>query len=240
MKEKRFYINEELFENQKVFIDGEEFRHAINVLRIKEGEEIIACDNSGKEHVCKVSKINKKDFVAEVLSCRESITEAKTNVMLIAGYLKGDKTELVVQKAVELGLKEIVVFSSKFSSAFMNDNKLSRLNKVSIEAAKQCGRAIAPKVFYAENFEKALDYGKEYTNKFFACEFADKNDVDFSLLSGDTAIVVGSEGGFSKEEYESALSLGYKTIYLGKRILRAETASIVLSGIVMHSLKEME
>ena len=221
-------------------IDGEEFKHAVSVLRIKEGEDIIICDNSGKEYISKVEKINKKDFVANVISVRESKTEPKNKVGLIAGYLKGDKTELVVQKAVELGLNEIIVFSSKFSSAFMNDNKLARLNKVSVEASKQCGRAIAPKVYYAETFEKALNYGNTYKNKLFACEFADKNQVDFNSLNGDTVIVVGSEGGFSKEESDLALSCGYQTVFLGKRILRAETASIVLSGIVMHSLKEME
>ena len=77
-------------------------------------------------------------------------------------------------------------------------------------------------------------------HKLFACEIADKNQVDIYSLNGDTVIVVGSEGGFSKEESDLALSCGYQTVFLGKRILRAETASIVLSGIVMHSLKEME
>ncbi len=234
---RRFFIDKVLNEN---IIDGEEFRHAVNVLRIREGDEIIICDNSSYEYVSEITKINKKDFVAIVKEKRQSQTEPKTNVKLISGYLKGDKTELIVQKAVELGINEIIVFSSKFSSAYMNENKLLRLNKVSIEAAKQCGRAVAPKVLYAEKLELALDYGKECKNKLFACEFAEKNDVDLSTLFGDTAIVVGSEGGFSMEEYESALKKGYKTVYLGKRILRAETASIALSAILMHALKEFE
>lgn len=232
---RRFFVDKV---NDETIIDGEEFRHAVNVLRVREGEEIILCDNSGLEYVCVINKINKKDFTVALREKRQSLLETKSNVTLIAGYLKGDKTELVVQKAVELGVKQIVVFSSKFSSAFMNDNKLSRLNKVSVEAAKQCGRAIAPKVLYAETFEKALSCGDGVKNKLFACEFATKNEVDFASLSGDTAIVVGSEGGFSKEEYDFALEKGYKTVYLGKRILRAETASIALSAIIMHSLNE--
>ena len=221
-------------------IGGEEFRHAVNVLRIKEGEDIIVCDNSGYEFLSKVTKINKKDFEVEVFEKRQNLTEPKNKVVLITGYLKGDKTELVVQKAVELGVNQIVVFNSKFCSAFMNENKLSRLNKVSIEAAKQCGRAIAPKVVYTEDFLGALSYGENIDNKLFACEFAEKNQVDFSSLDGSTCIVVGSEGGFSEEEYKQALDCGFKTVYLGKRILRAETACIVLTGIIMHSLKEME
>ncbi len=234
---RRFFVDSVLDET---VIDGEEFRHAVNVLRVREGDDIIVCDNSGVEYISKITKINKKEFIAKIIGKRESQTEPKNRVILICGYLKGDKTELIVQKAVELGIKEIVVFSSKFSSAFINDNKLARLNKVSVESAKQCGRAIAPKVSYAESLEKALEYGDSSKNKLFACEFAKENQVDFSALDGDCAVVVGSEGGFSEEEYKLSLDKGYKTVYLGKRILRAETACIALSAIIMHSLKEFE
>ena len=223
-----------------LIIDGEEFRHAVNVLRIKEGEEIIVCDGSGKEYLSNVEKINKKDLSVEIISSSESDVEAKTEVTLIAGYLKGDKTELVVQKAVELGAKKVVVFNSEYCSSYMNENKLARLNKVSVEAAKQCGRAIAPKVVYEDTFEGALKCAENCKNKLFACEFATSSEVDFNALKGSTAIVVGSEGGFSKEESELATKMGYKTVYLGKRILRAETASIALLGIIMNSLGELK
>ncbi len=234
---RRFFVDKIEF---PLIIEGEEFRHAVNVLRIKEGEEIIVCDGSGLEYISKVEKINKKDFTVGILSSKKSDVEAKTDVTLIAGYLKGDKTELVVQKAVELGAKKIVVFNSEYCSAYMNENKLSRLNKVSVESAKQCGRAIAPKVIYEDTFKGALKCGASCDNKLFACEFATSSEVSFNDLKGSTAIVVGSEGGFSIKESELAKELGYKTIYLGKRILRAETASIALLGIIMHSLGELE
>lgn len=235
---KRFFVSEN--PNECQVITGEEFRHAINVLRIKEGEEILVCDNTGLEYVCKVEKISKNELSFSVVKTNVCSTETKNNVTLVCGYLKGDKTELVVQKAVELGVKEIITFSSKFSSSYINDNKLSRLNKVSVEAAKQCGRAIAPKVSYFDTLEKALNACSHIKNKLFACEFATKNDVEFGSLTGDTAIVIGSEGGFSEQENHLALSLGFKTVFLGKRILRAETACIALTAIVMHSLKELE
>ncbi len=221
-------------------ITGEEFTHAVSVLRIKKGERIFLLDNTGKEFVAEITSIEKKRILATVIEESENLCEPKEDVLLIAGYLKGDKTELVVQKAVELGVKEIVVFSSSFSSAYMNDNKLERLNRVSLEACKQCGRAKVPKVTYADTLNKALEYGKDYNNKLFACEFADKTEVDFNKLQGSTAIVVGSEGGFSKEEFELSKELGYKTVYLGKRILRAETACIALTAIVSNALKEFE
>ncbi len=221
-------------------VDGEEFRHAVNVLRIRENENILICDNSGYEYLAKITKINKKDFTAEILEKNPSCTEAKESVTLIAGYLKGDKTELIVQKAVELGVKKIVVFSSEFSSGFINENKLLRLNRVSVESAKQCKRAIAPPVLYAENFEDALNYAEPCENKLFACEFAEKGDINLKEIKGSTAIVVGSEGGFSEKEFELSRKKGFKTVYLGKRILRAETASIALTAIVMNALGELE
>ncbi len=226
--------------SDELIIDGEEFRHAVSVLRIKENERIIVCDNSGYEHIGTVTAINKKNMAVSITEKRASDTETVACVTLIAGYLKGDKTELVVQKAVELGVKNIVVFDSEFSSAYINENKLSRLNRVSVEAAKQCGRAIAPPVSYADTFEKALGCGENAENKLFACEFANRNEFDFRSLKGDTAIVVGSEGGFSLAESELAREKGYKTVYLGKRILRAETAAVALCGIIMHSLGELE
>lgn len=233
---RRFFV--ENAENGK--IDGEEFMHGAFVLRLKVGDEIIVCDGSGYKYKARVENVSKKDLTYSVLEKNLSVAEAKTEVTLIAGYLKGDKTELVVQKAVELGVKNIVVFSSQFSSAYASENKLARLNRVSVEASKQCGRAIAPIVKYAGDFESALKYGESAENKLFACEFGEKNEVDFASLKGSTAIVVGSEGGFCKTEYEKAKELGYKTIYLGKRILRAETASIALSAIVMQALGELE
>ena len=234
---RRFFVDKIADE---IIIEGEEFRHAVSVLRIKEGENIIVCDNTGWEYLSVIQRIDKKSLTVKVQEKTQSQTEAKTQVVLIAGYLKGDKTELIVQKAVELGVYKIVVFSSEYSSAYMNENKLSRLNKVSVESAKQCGRAVAPEVVYADNFKSALEFGSDCENKLFACEFAKENVANLTSLSGSCAIVVGSEGGFSQNESQTAFEQGYQTVFLGKRILRAETASIVLTGIVMHALGELE
>ncbi len=234
---KRFFVDD--IGETTVEIIGEEFTHAVSVLRIKVGDKITVCNGKGKEYICNVSNITKKALYAEIEKDYVADKDAKERVMLICGLLKGDKTELVVQKAVELGVREIVIFSSKFCSAYINENKLARLNKVGVEACKQCGRAVLPKITYKENLHDALLEAKDYQNKLFACEFA-KSGVDISSLTGSTAIVVGSEGGFSNDEYNSALEMGYKTVYLGKRILRAETASIALLGIIAYALGELK
>lgn len=227
--------------SEEVLLDGEEFQHAKNVLRVEEGEEVILLDNSGYEFRAIVSKIGKKELTLHVVGKQLGSKEADKNVCLLFGYLKNaDKNEFIVQKAVELGAKKIGVFSSKYSSAYMNENKLSRLNKVSKEAAKQCGRSIAPEVVYFDTLEEALDYGEAYQHKLFACEFAEKSDFKLSELNEDTAIVIGSEGGFSSEEFEYAREKGYLGITLGKRILRAETAAITFLSIVMYELGELK
>ena len=222
-------------------LDGEEFEHAKNVLRIGVGAEVILLDNSGKEYTAVVAQVEKKQMLLSVVREEVGQREAKTDVCLLFGYLKNaDKNEFIVQKAVELGVNKIGVFSSEFSSAYMNANKLERLNKVSKEAAKQCLRATAPTVEYFDTLEKALESAKDYDNKLFACEFASESETDIGKTQGSTAIVVGSEGGFSREEAENAKTLGYQHVTLGKRILRAETAAVSLTAVVMFALGEWQ
>ena len=235
---KRFFV-ENISENTAV-LEGDEFVHAKTVQRVEEGSEICLLDGSGKEYTAIVAKIEKRRLVAHITGTSEGDREPKTSVYLLIGGLKGDKTELVVQKACELGAEKVGVFSSEYCSAFFNENKIERLKKVSREAAKQCMRSRAPEIVYFNNLQSALNSAENYANKLFACEFAESSDKDLSKLSGSTAIVIGSEGGFSEKEFELSKNLGFSTVYLGRRILRAETAAIALLSIVAHSLGEME
>lgn len=234
---KRFFVNNI---QPTTELSGEEFEHAKNVLRLSEGDEVILLDNSGKEYTAVIAQVEKKRMLLNVVREEVGQREANVDVCLLFGYLKNaDKNEFIVQKAVELGVKKIGVFSSEYSSAYMNANKLERLNKVAKESAKQCLRATAPEVVYYDNLEKALVSAKEYENKLFACEFATESKCDIDALQGNTAIVIGSEGGFSHKEEEMASALGYASVTLGKRILRAETAAVALTSVVMFQLGEL-
>ncbi len=219
---------------------GEEFEHAKNVLRLSVGDEVILLDNSGKEYTAVIAQVEKKKMMLNIVREEVGEREAKADVCLLFGYLKNaDKNEFIVQKATELGVKEIGVFSSEYSSAYMNANKLERLQKVAKESAKQCLRATAPKIVYYDRLEKALTAAGGYENKLFACEFATESKADIGALNGSAVLVVGSEGGFSRAEEELASSLGYASVTLGKRILRAETAAVALTSVVMFSLGEL-
>ncbi len=223
-------------------LEGEQFNHAKNVLRLSVGSEITLLDGSGREYSAIIAAVKKHAMTAHITGFCLGDKEPSTDVRLLCGALRGDKTELVVQKATELGVSSIGIFSSKYCSAFINSpSKLERLNKVAREATKQCMRSVAPKVEFFDTFEGALASAEGYKNKLFACEFAAQSDADMRKLSGSTAIVVGSEGGFSDEEFALARErYGFDGISLGKRILRAETAAVAITAVVMFELGELQ
>lgn len=238
----RFFIGGINYPDEsEVVISGEEFVHARTVLRVAAGTEITLLDNSGKEYSAIVDKIEKTRLSAHITGVTDGDKEAKTPIYLLCGALKGDKTELIVQKATELGVKKIGVFASRFCSAYMNGNKVERLNKVAREAAKQCLRSVSPEVVYFEKFEDALASANGYENKLFFCEFALSSDKDISSMSGSAALIVGSEGGFAQDEFALAKDkYGFAGITLGKRILRAETAAITACALAAFALGELE
>ncbi|MBP5242823.1 MAG: 16S rRNA (uracil(1498)-N(3))-methyltransferase [Clostridia bacterium] len=240
MSEKRRFFVEEIT-GENVTLTGEEYTHARNVLRLDVGGELILLDNSGTEYDGIITSVGKKEMNVHIVGSKIGEREAKTDVKLLFGYLKNaDKNEFVVQKATELGVNSIVLFTSEYSSAYVNDNKIERLRKVAQEAAKQCLRSRAPEIIYAPTLNEALNAGMGYVNKIFACEFLHENQADLQKIKGSTALVIGSEGGFSQAEFENATKMGYKGVTLGKRILRAETAAVALTSVVMFNLGEME
>ena len=219
---------------------GDEFSHARTVLRLREGDEIVLFDGTGREYDAIVRSVGKTELVCGVVGERVADKECRVPVRLLVGALKGDKTELVVQKATELGAASVGVFSSRYCSAYMNENKLLRLEKVAREAARQCLRASVPAVEYYPDLAAALASCAGYDNKLFACEFAQRSDADLHALRSSCALVVGSEGGFAPEEFEAAKAAGFAGISLGKRILRAETAAIAFLAVTLFSLGELE
>lgn len=225
---------------EETVLTGEEFNHAKNVLRLSEGAEVILFDGSGAEYSAVISKISKSEMILHTVKKGISERDPKAKLYLLIGALKGDKTELVVQKATELGAEKIGVFSSQFCSAYMNENKLSRLNRVAAEASKQCLRATVPAVEYFDSFQKAIASAEGYESKLFACEFITESESSFSEIENSCALVVGSEGGFSKEEFEFAKGQGFQGMTLGKRILRAETAAISFLSLAAYFAGELK
>lgn len=234
MEIRRFFIEPANRQNDLVTIKGDEFVHLKKVLRLKAGFKIIVCFNDGYEHYCTLVTVADKYAVAKI-DLSKKTDDTLYDVTLFAGLLKGGKIDFVIQKCVELGVKKIVPYISK-NTVEKNFNP-DRANKISFEAAKQCGSSLITEVTDAVTFDDVLRLSAGFKNKCFFYEDERENSIEkFSLKQGDTAVVVGSEGGFTPEEAESANLAGFNILSLGKRVLRAETACVVSSALILYKL----
>lgn len=242
---KRFFA-ENVAVGSECVLTGEEFEHAKTVLRLCVGDEAVLLSGDGTEYTAVVTEAAKKQMTFHVLSEKKGDKEAKTKIALYFGFLKNaDKNEFAVQKATELGVERIVLFSSDYSSAYLSEHKTERLKKVAKEAAKQCLRSTYPEIVAVATFDEALADAKKYGVKLFACEFADKSDEAWRKLNAESAadgvaIFVGSEGGFSNREADAAKENGCAFVTLGKRILRAETAAVTMTSIAAFLTGELQ
>ncbi|MCL2234279.1 MAG: 16S rRNA (uracil(1498)-N(3))-methyltransferase [Firmicutes bacterium] len=231
---RRFFVDKI---EKEVALGGENNHHLANVLRLKVGDEIILCPNDGCDYYFELTSIKKNESIATLIRSEQNSEAIDSSVTLYFAVLKGDNSELVVQKAVELGVKNIVVFHSQFTN--QKNINIARLNKISENASKQCGRANLVKVECLE-FCEVLERLKSHDERFFFYENEKENDIRSQIQNKKTskncAIIIGSEGGFSLDEVEKISSLGIKPLSLGKLILRAETASITAVSIVMYEL----
>lgn len=236
----KFFAQRENFKENEVSIVGDDARHIARALRMAVGDEISVLNDTGTEYTCRLLKIRDEECIAEIISYAEGKTEMPATVTLYMGYPKGDKLEVVVQKAVELGASVIVPFESSRCVKRPNPEKTEkqnkRLSKIAEEAAKQCGRSRLPRVMPPISFEAAISEAREADLALFCYEGTGTVSLK-SALSIDKSVrtisvIVGCEGGFSDGEAEAAIKRGLTPVNLGPRILRCETApSYVLSCI---------
>lgn len=222
-----------------IITTGEDARHIGYSLRMKPGDEITFC-NSGTEYICRISEMTSDSVVSGIIETRPTESEPTVFLTLYQAYPKSDKLELIVQKAVELGVSRIVPFTSKRCVAKPPADKsgakrTERLNKIALEAAKQSGRGMVPEVTAPMTFREALEDMKRSEVKLFCYENGGTRIAEAGIDSEKSvAVMVGSEGGFDRDEAEMAEAAGAKNIWLGKRILRCETCPIAVSAIVMQ------
>ncbi|MBO5048338.1 MAG: 16S rRNA (uracil(1498)-N(3))-methyltransferase [Clostridia bacterium] len=226
-------------------ITGDDARHISFSLRMRCGEHLVVCDGEGTDYECVIQTIDGQTVKAEVLEKRPTVTESPVKIRLYQSVPKGDKFDYIVQKAVELGVSEIVpVYSSRCivkPDAKSEEKRLARLSKIAEEAAKQCGRGIIPKVLphmrYADAVRAA--YGstflcyedeKSYSLKEYLHDFAEKGEKTLGFF-------VGPEGGYAKEEVLLASERGIPSAKLGNRILRSETASGFVLSCIAYALE---
>ncbi len=230
---------------ETVVITGEDARHISKSLRMAAGEALTLCDGRGCEAQGVIASLSPDAVSVRLGEAAVCAAEPETKVSLYLALSKGDKMELVVQKAVELGAAEIVLFlSSRCISRPKGDDavkKTLRLQKIANEAAKQCGRGILPPVRGIIAFSQALGETQQFDRRLILYEgVCEPLRQQLPKRGASVALFIGSEGGFSPEEIAQSQNSGVCAASLGKRILRCETAPIAALAAVMFALGEMD
>ena len=227
----------------------EDAAHISRVLRMNPGDKILLFDGTGKEYTAVLKNISAKICTAEILSDTISLSEPKTKVSIYQALPKSGKMENIIQKSVELGVYEIIPvitdrIVSKLDGGKKENEKISRWNKVSTEAAKQCGRGILPKVLPPLSFENAINTMCESSFAIMPYEelghsgVSNLKDVLKSCTSEKISVIIGPEGGFSDKESEYAKKQNVNLVGLGKRILRTETVAPAIISAIMYEKNE--
>ncbi len=240
----RFFVSPENICGNDIFIEGPDVNHIKNVLRMHVGEEVSVADESGREYRCEIAAFEDDRVRLKLRFIKEEDVELPNRIYLLQGLPKGDKMEQIIQKAVELGVYEIVPVAMKRSVVKYDKKKeagkVTRFNAIAEAAAKQSKRGVIPRVTGVLSFKEAVEYCKDMDVKLLPYELADMDAMDKtrellgSIGKGQSvAVFIGPEGGFDDAEYDMALSGGFSPITLGHRILRTETAGMtVLSWLV--------
>lgn len=225
-------------------LSGEDARHVCSSLRMRTGEELILCDGQGTDFFCRIEGFEEGRVQLRVLKSEPSHTEPQVEITLFLALSKGDKMELVIQKAVELGANAIVPFLSErcvsrpAADAF--EKKRARYLRIAYEAAKQSGRGRVPGVTALQTLSQLCSQLTDFDRPLFFYERAERPLRSISLENAHTiAMIVGPEGGFAPKEAASLKQAGALEASLGPRILRCETAPIAALAAVLYAVGEM-
>lgn len=246
----RFFVKQEQMQESPVKIK-EDYNHMHNVLRLKKGEKVLLCAEDEKEYLCCISGYDeeKEQVYLDVLDVFGNNRELPGKIVLFQGLPKGDKMELIIQKAVELGVSEIVPVSMRRSVVKLDDKKAQkkeeRYNHIALSAAKQSKRGIIPVVSRVMSMKEAVDYGKTFEMVLVPYELANGMDVSKQRIkkagkSSSVGIFIGPEGGFDPCEIQMLEEIGGAQISLGHRILRTETAGMVVLSLLMFEMENDE
>lgn len=237
----RCFVDFKIAPNTDIVVCGDEAKHMSKVLRLEAGDNVEVCDGSGFTFSGTLLSIAKNEVTIGLGEGRIDESEPSRKVYLFAGLSKGAKMELVIQKSVELGVTKVIPVETEFSVA--KEGKTERWQRIAFEAAKQCKRPTVPEVSEVLSFKEAVSVMKSLDVSLCAYEKEDKKGITEALNSvgevNTCGIFVGSEGGFSEKEIQLLSKECIPTVSLGKRILRTETAAIVLLTIVMHHFGEL-
>jgi 16S rRNA (uracil1498-N3)-methyltransferase len=239
-----FFVNENQKVNNRYLINGTDFNHIKNVLRMSAGDAFLVSEN-GVSSLCEIESFESDTVIVKIIEENYNDTSLPINIYLFQGLPKGDKMELIIQKCVELGVHEIVHVQMSRSVVKIEEkkkkSKRERWQAISESAAKQSKCNKIPEISDILTYKQALEKAKGLD--LLLVPYESKNGMEDTknalaeIKSGmNVGVLIGPEGGFDEKEVNEAFEIGGKVISLGKRILRTETASIAaLSALMLHA-----
>ena len=242
-----FFVDKSNIIDHTVIIEGADFNHIRNVLRMREGEEIsVGNGEDENEYRCAIERFEEDRVICKLLFVKEANVELPSKVILYQCLPKADKMEMIIQKCVELGVSEIVPVASKRCVVKLDDKKASskvtRWQAIAEAAGKQSKRAYVPLIGQVTSFRDAINDSARADVKLIPYELADGMEdtkkAFESITDGKTvAVFIGPEGGFDESEIDEAVKAGIMPISLGRRILRTETAGMAVLAWIGYKLE---
>jgi 16S rRNA (uracil1498-N3)-methyltransferase len=235
----RFYTQNINFDARTVELGTDEARHLRDVLRLKSGDEARAFDGAGREFLCRVASVGRQQASLEIVEeTQPSAPESPLNLTLAPTVLNGEKYDLVVQKAVELGVSRLIPMQTIRGDVKVADaaRRLVRWRRIAMEATKQCGRARLMEIAEPAAF---ADVVKDSTAPILMFSERDGSGFDSMQPASELTALIGPKGGWDDKELELARDNGADVITLGGRIMRAETASIALVALLQHRFGDL-
>ncbi len=241
----KFFISQKQIDGETATITGEDVNHIANVLRLKQPDKIILCDkDEDKSYISEIMQIEKSYIICKILEMVSETTESNVNIDLFQGLPKSDKMEYIIQKTTEIGVKNIYPVNFERCIVKLDSKseakKIDRWQKIAEVASKQSKRDIIPNINNVINIKNICQNAKKYDIILIAYENEDKITIKDVLKSLDKSkkinigIVIGPEGGLSENEVAELMEAGAKSVSLGKRILRTETAPLVMISDIIY------
>ena len=241
-----FFVEPTQICGDTIAIEGSDLNHMKNVLRIKPGESVEISDGSSNRYICEVDEYEQDSVRLHICDKIRDDVELPSRIYLFQGLPKADKMELIIQKAVELGVYEVIPVVTKRAVVKLDEKKaakkVARWNAIAEGAAKQSGRNRIPEVHDVMTFAEALKFAKSLDVRLIPYEKAEgmgtmKSAVDQIRTGKSIGVFIGPEGGFEEAEIEQAMEQEIIPVSLGKRILRTETAGLTILSILMYHLE---
>lgn len=241
-----FFVTPSQVGETDIYIEGSDVNHMKNVLRMRYKEELTVSDGDNLKYRCAVERYEEGRAVLKILERMQSDTELSSRIYLFQGLPKQDKMELIIQKAVELGVYQIIPVSTSRCVVKLDEKKAvkkaERWRQIAVSAAKQAGRGYIPEVAPVSSYQEALMQAEKLDVILIPYELErgmrETREIIEEIRPGQSvAVFIGPEGGFEKEEVEQALGCGARAVTLGRRILRTETAGLTALSVLMFHLE---